>query len=130
MSIFSHLADQHKETTAAWKTVQKNWVIDITNKFVLTLFTLSIAFILIRWNLLPPQVPLWYSRPWGTDQLAHPLWLFIFPASSLLCYLINRMISIYMISEHLVFTQILFISSLLVGVLSFIAVVKILFLVT
>jgi len=121
MSIFS---------PSAWKTIQKNWVIDITNKFVLVLFTLSILMIIWRWNLLPPSVPIWYSRPWVTDQLAHPFWLFIFPAMSLLCYLINRAISIYLISEHLIFTQILFISSLLVSVLSFVAVVKILFLVT
>jgi hypothetical protein len=130
MKIFSRFADHHKDASAAWKTIQKNWVIDITNKFVLVLFTLSIILVIWRWNLLPPSVPIWYSRPWGADQLAHPLWLFMFPVASLVCYVLNRALSIYLISEHLIFTQILFISSLFVSVLSFVAVVKILFLVT
>lgn len=29
---------------------------------------------------LPFQVPLWYSRPWGEEQLASPYWLWLVPA--------------------------------------------------
>ncbi|MBI2008514.1 hypothetical protein HYS82_02550 [Candidatus Amesbacteria bacterium] len=29
---------------------------------------------------LPPQVPLWYSRPWGEEQLASPAILWSIPA--------------------------------------------------
>lgn len=28
---------------------------------------------------LPPQVPLWYSRPWGEEQLASPVFLVLVP---------------------------------------------------
>jgi hypothetical protein len=28
---------------------------------------------------LPPQVPMWYSRPWGEVQLANPAWLALLP---------------------------------------------------
>lgn len=34
----------------------------------------------VFWAKLPPLVPLWYSRPWGEDQLARPVWLWVIPA--------------------------------------------------
>lgn len=33
----------------------------------------------VFWKLLPPEVPLWYSRPWGQAQLAGPAWLLVLP---------------------------------------------------
>lgn len=30
----------------------------------------------IGWNKdIPPQIPLFYSKPWGDEQLAKPLWI-------------------------------------------------------
>lgn len=34
----------------------------------------------VFWARLPPVVPVWYSRPWGEDQLAKPVWLWAIPA--------------------------------------------------
>ncbi len=107
-----------------------NWVIRIANKFVLGLSLSSVAVIIWRWRSLPPLVPLWYSHPWGLDQLAHPALLFILPGTTIFWYAINRIISLYLIAEHLVFIQVLHMSSLLMSIMSFVAVVKILFLVT
>src|SRR3989344_980268 len=28
---------------------------------------------------LPPEVPLWYSRPWGEEQLAATKWMWVVP---------------------------------------------------
>jgi hypothetical protein len=33
---------------------------------------------------LPPEIPLWFSRPWGTAQLAPKFWVVILPGSMLL----------------------------------------------
>jgi hypothetical protein len=38
---------------------------------------MTIVF-LWRLNHLPPQIPLFYSRPWGEDQLADT-WMLVFP---------------------------------------------------
>lgn len=110
--------------------LKKNWFISLTHKFILFLFVLSIGLLLWRWRMLPPMVPLWYSRPWGEDQLASPFWLFILPVASLLLYGINVFVSMYVLAEYLIFTQMLFLSSLIVSLLSFIALTKILFLIT
>lgn len=40
-------------------------------------------FIISKYNLLPEKVPFFYSRPWGTEQLAEKNWLFIIPATSI-----------------------------------------------
>ncbi len=121
---------QSADRLGTWKTVKKNWVIQLSTKFIFFFFAASLAAIIWRWRILPPLVPLWYSRPWGAAQLAQPVWLFILPLGALCIYLINLLISIYLMSEYLIFTQILFLSSFLINLLSFIAVVKILFLVT
>jgi hypothetical protein len=121
---------QTNESLIAWSAVKKNWIVQLVNKFVLFVSICSIAAIVLRWNTLPPLIPLWYSRPWGTDQLAQPIWLFILPIGSILLYFVNLTISMYLTAEYLIFTQILFITSLLVSLLSFITLIKILFLVT
>ena len=115
---------------SVWRTLSTNWVISLSHKFVLICFVLSMGILLWRWRLLPPMVPLWYSRPWGADQLTAPYWLFLLPAASMFLYIVNVLVSIYFTAEYLIFTQMLFLSSLIVSLLSFIALVKIVFLVT
>lgn len=109
---------------------QKNWLIALVHKFVLILFVLSVGFLLWRWSSLPPQVPLWYSRPWGLDRLAPSYALILLPVSSMVVYGINVFISVYFLTDYLIFTQMVFVSSLIVSLLSFFALIKILFLVT
>jgi len=45
--------------------------------------------IFIFWRLLPPELPLFYSRPWGKEQLTTPTGLFIIPAFCLLVLTVN-----------------------------------------
>ncbi|MDO8488436.1 MAG: hypothetical protein Q7S31_04000 [bacterium] len=37
------------------------------------------GLLLVYRTILPPQVPLWYSQPWGQEQLASPYWLWSVP---------------------------------------------------
>jgi len=114
----------------AWNAVKNNWIIQVVNKSVITCLVISLLFIAWRWLRLPPSVPLWYSRPWGTEQLASPIWLFLLPLGGLLIFFINLAISMYITAQYLIFTQVLFLASLLVNILSLVTLVKILFLVT
>jgi hypothetical protein len=114
----------------AWKEVKNNWLIQLVTKFVAALVIASVAVIILRWNRMPPLVPLWYSRPWGTDQLAHPIWLFLLPLGGLAIFFLNLAVSIFITAEYLIFTQVLFIASFLVNFLSFITLIKIVFIIT
>lgn len=113
-----------------WKSVSGNWVISIVNKFVAVLFIFSVAILVWRFAYLPADVPLWYSKPWGDEQFAHPLWLFLFPVTILIVFFLNIYVSAKFSSKHLIFAQLLFATSLIVAILSLVNLAKILFLIT
>ncbi len=54
-----------------------NWRITTTAAVV------SAGSLILNWKIFPPEIPLLYSRPWGQDQLVHPLALWSLPAISL-----------------------------------------------
>jgi len=58
----------------------------------------QLGLILFFWRRLPPEVPLFYSRPWGKEQLTTPWSFFILPALSLIVFLINLIFS-YLINK-------------------------------
>lgn len=120
MNIFPQVPNQ----------TQRNWFISLVHKFVLILSLLSAVLLVWRFPILPPQVPVWFSRPWGADQLASPYWLILLPVSSILWYCIDLLLGIYVTTEYLIFTQMLFLSALIVNLLSFVTLIKILFLVS
>lgn len=122
---FPFISKPHQE----WILIRTNWLLQVSHKFVALLAVASVIMIAVYWKMLPPLVPLWYSRPWGSDQLAPPVFLFFLPISSVTIHLINLAFAMYVTTEYLVFTQSLFLSSLIVSLLSFIAVIKIIFLV-
>ncbi len=113
-----------------WREHHRNWVISSSSIGTACALALSLGFLAWRAAMLPPQVPLWYSRPWGTDQLSSPVWLLILPAATVLCYIINTLVATYVTVEYLVFSQILYISSLVVAILSVVSLVNILFLIS
>ena len=110
--------------------MKSNWLIQTVTRLVLIMNIFSLLYILIKFPKLPPLVPLWYSRPWGADQLVSPLWLFMLPLGSMVWYLINVAISMYLTREYLIFTQMVFLSSFLVSFMSFVTLIKILSLIT
>jgi len=65
----------------------------------LIIISLQIILIVIFFSQLPPQVPLYYSRPWGEAQLAPTHHLFILPLISILFLLINSLVSLPFIEK-------------------------------
>lgn len=130
MNILKYMPGETARIKSAWNTIKNNWLISIVHKFTFILFVLSILLFVLRYTRLPPLVPIWYSRPWGLDQMAPPYVLLVLPIGSLVIYGINVLISVYVTAEYLIFTQMLFVSSLIVSLLSSYALIKILFLVT
>lgn len=113
----------------AWTLIRSNWVIIWSHKIVGFSTLLQLSVLALAWSRLPPLVPLWYSKPWGTDQLAPPIFLSVLPLISMLTHLINTSIAMYITTDYLIFTQSLCLSSVIVSVLSLISIVKIIFLV-
>lgn len=93
-------------------------------------FFFSCMVLAIRWKSLPPKVPLWYSKPWGEERLALPIFLFLIPLTALLVYGINRFLLTKTASDHPLFGRVLSLVSLLISILSSIIVIRIVNLVT
>lgn len=92
---------------------------------LLNLATFLVA--LYAQKYLPPVVPLFYSRPWGKDQLASPVYLVLLPVLSVLALAVNALIA-NLVSEKLLQRSLLA-ASLVVSLLSSIAVLKVILLI-
>lgn len=91
----------------------------------LSLFT-ALAILGLK-GLLPPEVPLFYGKPTGEEQLVPTLGLLIAPGVSLLIVILN---TIFVgLTKDVFLKKALIISSLFVSVLTTITVIKIIFLV-
>lgn len=74
----------------------------ITRDAYLASFSLNAVlflFILIIINRLPPIIPLFYSRPWGEEQLIPKLVLFAAPITSLTFLAVNYFLARYRLVE-------------------------------
>jgi len=100
----------------------------ITILIAAILSMLSLSVIAFFWNRLPKQVPLYYSRPWGEDQLVEPGLLFLPFGFSLLILLINFTWSKFWGKNELL-SAILLVTALLSVFLSTIAIIKIIILI-
>ena len=117
-------------TKNSLRDLHNNWILSLATRFVIALTVLSFLLVAWRYRLLPPQIPLWYAKPWGAERLAEPFWLFILPVGGILWHTITILMGLFVTNQYLVFTQLLFINSLLVSLLSFITLVNILFIVS
>lgn len=96
--------------------------------FAILLFIL--AFLLFTWQKLPPQVPLFYSLPWGEEQLASPSFLLILPFSCLCLGILNFFLAVFCLEQHSLAAKILvWVTTSLIFLASF-TLVKIVFLIT
>lgn len=81
-----------------------------------TLFLSSL--ILVSWEKLPSELPLFYSRPWGEPILAKPIFLWILPAISLSVLLVNFAINNLTRDEWKFLSRVLVVFALLVSILA------------
>ena len=87
----------------------------------------SVLLVIAR-GKLPPQVPLYYSLPWGEGRLANPHDLWWLPVICLAVILVNLSISVFL--RQLVLTRILSSATLVVTILAVITLGKIIMLET
>ena len=85
--------------------------------FVLTAASIFFQFAIIglAWSKLPPQIPLFYSKPWGEDILSRPLFFWVLPGFSVLVFVINFILSILVSNENKFLNRIFAFASLFVS---------------
>jgi len=96
----------------------------------LLIIVFSFSFFIFNFSKLPPEVPLFYSRPWGEEQLALNWQLAILPALSLIIFLVDLILAAKLYSQESLLAQILVWSSTIFSLLTTITLVKIITLIT
>lgn len=97
----------------------------------LFLIASGLLLLFLKRNALPAAVPLFYSRPWGQEQLANRDLLFLIPLFSFLVFLLNYYLSFILLKRGERFLAILGNgTALLFSLLGAITLWKIIFLVS
>lgn len=99
-------------------TVTSQPLIKLIFYSTITINILGLFFIAVIFSQLPQQIPLYYSRPWGEDQITSPIYLFILPLGSLAFHYISLLLIVTQTYRYRVYSQLLIIFSLLVTILS------------
>jgi len=108
----------------------KNQIIKLGVQLGFFFLTLQVVVLFLFWKKIPPQVPLFYSRPWGEKQLASIFFLWLLPAFSFLVILINLTVAAFLAQKEKLAAQLLIIFGAVFNFLCLVTLVKIIFLIT
>lgn len=101
--------------------------------FLIKIFILldGLIFLLLGYTFrnLPPVIPLYYSLPWGEEQLSKPYEIFIIPLSLSVFFLISLTFSSIFLRKMKFYAKLLLWSTNIIALLGLIAVFRIILLV-
>ena len=86
--------------------------------------------VLVFFIPLPPQIPLFYSRALAEQYLAHKLWFFILPTTSLAISLFHLFINRYLLSIDILLARLFAWTTVVVQILVAISIIRIIVVVT
>ena len=79
--------------------------------FSLLFLFLSAIFLGLFWSRIPPQVPLFFSRPWGEEQLASKNQILLLPSLTLAFFFFNFLSAVKVFDKEPLLSRILVITS-------------------
>lgn len=89
----------------------------------------SILLLALKFAGLPPEVPLFYSRPWGEERLTQKVWLWILPGLSIVFLTANLILANILLKKDHFLAQVTLVSQTIVLFLLFWTLFKIVFLI-
>ncbi len=96
----------------------------------LLIIGIQLAFLVYKFNQLPPEVPLFYSLPFGEEQLATTSQLFFIPIFSITIGLINTIFAAVFLPNHQLLSRLLIIFSVIYSLLSLVTIYQIITLIS
>ncbi len=86
-------------------------------RLILTMAIASTGGLAIFFRRLPPEVPLWFSQPWGQGQLTQPVWLWLLPGSLIIIGATATIVAGIVFREEKLLARILIGGATLIGFL-------------
>lgn len=108
-----------------WQTTLNSRLLRLT----IILFLAQLVLIIWFYKDLPPEIPLYFSRPWGADWLTSTSSIFILPLLSLITLLVNYFLALFYHQKKLILSQLLVIFSFIISLFTTVSVLKIISLV-
>ena len=109
-------------------------LLDKANRYALVLsvtcILLELIFFTIKVWSLPPVLPLFYNRPWGTPQLGTPLQLFLLLVLNIAIVVINLTFSLKLYKQIILLSRVLLWISVLISLLTATTTIRIIFLIS
>ena len=91
---------------------------------------IMLGVLLLRFNLLPPQIPLFYSKPPGEDQLADTWIILLLPALMNFLYILNNFIYRKYFKQNDLLKKIFYYLNLFIIISFTLILIKIIFVIT
>lgn len=88
------------------------------------LIIFQFAYSWYKFNDLPPEIPLYYSRPWGAEQLANSSSIFLLPILSITVLIINNLFAVLLLRSNSLLSRLLVITSLIFTSFSLFTIIK------
>ncbi len=85
----------------------------LTIVFCSTSILAQAALILVSWTKLPPQLPIFYSKPWGEQMLANKLAIGILPGLTIIFVAINWAVARFLKQEPFLYRVLMVFSAIL-----------------
>ena len=108
------------------------WQQSFNSKFFrwnLIFIVIQLTVLIWQFGNLPQQVPLYYSLPWGEQQLVSTSTLFLIPTFSIVLYLVNHLFAVGYSQKNPLLSQLLIFTSLIVSFFFLLTLLKIIYLV-
>lgn len=119
-----NLTNLFSQVGRIWLEKEISRLLRVNILIILVQFLIIIFFI----TELPPQIPLFYSRPWGEAQLSSPLMLVILPVFSIAFLVTNTLLATTFLEKEIFLSKLLIFGSTLVSVFNLVTIVKIILL--
>jgi uncharacterized membrane protein len=126
---------QFIENNSSLKSTKQELDSLLKNPTAVTFIRISFFTLLIMWLLLiifyrflPPQLPLFFSKPWGEEQLIAKHYLAILPGAVSLLFIINSRLASLMVSKDKLLTLIFLCSQTVLSLLACITIFRLILL--
>lgn len=118
-----------KSIKEKFKLVLESKISKWTMRISLVCWLISFLVLILKWSNLPPEVPFFYSLPWGERQLTSPASLLILPLAMILVFVLNLSLAGLFLEKEFWLCRILMLSTSLFFFLAMFTLLKIIFLI-
>ena len=103
--------------------------VKICRVFILISFVF-LVLIVWKWRIFPPELPLYYSLPRGSEQLGSPFEFLILPIFSTIIFVMHFLLAAFVNNFEKLASKLLLISALVTSLALLLTFIKIAFLIT